>query len=209
VDYAFTPREALGSEHRIALTLLWDLRAKSKEKDLVGYLGPEAATTPTPEPTPQPTPSHFTAVRTTGNGAALDALLASTPSPSPTPQGSPTPVVEEKRAPAHGILGALARLFSFGSGSSTPTEGGEPAEKSPGLLQGVFKFLGFGSSAPVEAPESPDRAKEDAVSGEATPVPQPTPTALPLQRLKGDSVALPPTPVPTPIADKVKGWMNY
>jgi hypothetical protein len=209
IDYAFTPREALGNEHRIALTLLWDLRAKSKEKDLVGYLGPEAAITPTPEPTQAPT--HYFPVHSgAGTGAALDALLASTPSPSPTPQGSPTPVVEEKKPPSHGILGALARLFSFG-GSSTPSEGGDASEKPTGLLQGVFHFLGFGSSAPAEAPDSPDRAKEDAVVGDATPVPTPaaTPTPLPMQRLKGDSSSLQPTPVPTPMADKVKGWMNY
>ena len=198
LDYAFTPREALGNQHRIALTLLWDLRAKSQEKDLAGYLGPEAAATPQPTPTPVKAPALMP-----GAGAALDALLAATP--SPTPVLAPTPVVEEKHAPSGGILGALAKLFSFGS---APSESGEAGEKPAGILGNVFKFLGFGSSAPTEAPESPQRGQEDAVAN-GTPVPLATPTPLVEQRLKGDSVALPPTPVPTPIADKVKGWMKF
>jgi hypothetical protein len=207
VDYAFTPREALGNQHRIALTLLWDLRAKKKEEELAGYTGPEIAATPTPTPVPTLPPVHYAPLHPSGAGAALDALLAATA--VPTPQQSPTPVVAEKKPPAHGILGALARLFSFGS--TAPSEASDANEKPTGLLQGVFRFLGFGASAPAEAPESPTRAQEDAVSGDATAVPTPAPTAtpLPMQRLKGDSSALEPTPAPTPMADKVKGWMNY
>ncbi len=171
IDYAFTPREALGNEHRIALTLLWDLRAKSKEKDLVGYLGPEAAVTPTPEPTEAPI--HYAPVHGgAGSGASLDALLASTPSPSPTPQGSPTPVVEEKKPPSHGILGALARLFSFG-GSSAPSEGGAAGEKPTGLLQNASSTssalaVPHPSKRPIR-PTAPRRMP--CVGGQATPVP--------------------------------------
>jgi hypothetical protein len=203
-DYAFTPKEALGSQHRVALTLLWDLRAKSKEKDLAGYLGPDAVVlTPTPVAA---TAKGYTPSREGNAGASLDALLASTP--SPTPNLSPTPVVEEKK-PSRGILGALARLFSFG-GSSAPSEGGEAGEKPAGLLQGIFHFLGLGSNTPAEAPDTLP-GEEDSVAGEQSPgaTPQVTPTAMPMQRLKGDSISIPPTPVPTPIADKVKGWMKY
>ena len=202
LDYAYTPREALGTQHRIALTLLWDLRAKNKAQDLATYTANDEATTPSPTATPA-VKKYRNAFGSANAGAALDALLAATPSPTPEPNLLPTPVIEAKR-PGGGILGSLARLFNF---SGAPSEGGDAGEKPKGLLQSVFRFLGMGANSPTEAPEMPGPNNEDAIGNQVSP--KPTPTALPMQRLKGDSQALPKTPEPVAPADKAKSWLKF
>lgn len=179
LDYAFAPKEALGSQHRVALTLFWDLRAKSKAADLDGYLGPKLASVATPVPTPTHEPFKYAPLRKDSAGAALDALLAATP--SPTPQVSPTPVVDEKTKRTGGILGALSRFFSFSKAAETD---GEDGDKPKGLLRGVFDFLGLKGAQPEAS------ADDEPLPVEAAPTegPTPGPTPLPMQRLKGDTV---------------------
>jgi hypothetical protein len=210
LDYAWTPRGDLGSQHRIALNLLWDLRARARRQALDEEAGPsQGVDVLKPEPTAVLTPERGSKGFVENNaGARLDALLASG---APTPVPTPTPVVQEQAPPARGILGFFASLFT-GKGKTEGQENGEK-EESHSLLQGLFHFMGLGGNeaAPVTtAPESPERANEDSFD-QGTPGPsvQPTPTALPMQKLKGDSSAVQPTPTPQPMKQKVKEMIKF
>lgn len=203
LDYAWTPHGDLGSQHRVALTLLWDLRARARSQALEQSLGPVSAK-PDLQVAPAPGPkakgymeSHV--------GERLDDLLNATP--EPTPMTTPLPTVAVSKPPAKGILGFFARLF--GAAPKAEETGPAPVDEHPGILRSVFHFLGFGGGAPAPLADSPERANQDSFVGEGTPIPTAATTPLPIQRLKGDAGTIEPTPTAVPVKEKVKDWMKF
>lgn len=206
LDYAWTPHGDLGSQHRIALTLLWDLRARARTEALDAEMGVSHGVDVL-RPAPVATPTTSKGFVESNLGAKLDAMLAAGATPSPTPV--PTPAVQEQRAPARGLLGFFASLFT--GRPKTAEEENKPEEKHGGLLQGLFNFMGLGgheAETPAAAPDSPERAKEDSFdTSNGGPTPVPTPTAMPLQRLKGDDIQ--PTPTPQSMKQKAKEMIKF
>ncbi len=196
MDYAWSSQDALGSAHRVSLTLLWDQRAKEEDKAITAYLGDSAPSNPIIAATPTP---GFHVSKNRSVAGELEALLAV--SPTPHPNLTPTPVVGSNDRP-QGILGAIAGLFSWGKRDPASTEP-EIKKEPKSLLKSVFNFFGIQSNAPNSVSDSPDRTKED--SFQTAPTPAPTPN--PMQLLKGDS-APQPSPQPTPMLEKVKNWIK-
>jgi hypothetical protein len=207
LDYAWTPRGDLGSQHRVALNLLWDLRARARRQALEEEVGPsQGVDILRPAPTPEAASDGRKAFQESNLGSRLDAMLAESTQPTPVP--TPLPVVEEQKAPAKGLLGFFANLFTGKAKDSE--EEPKDQEESGGLLKGLFNFMGLGGSeaqAPITAPDSPERAQEDSFGDGSVPTPVPTATPRPIQRLKGDDIR--PTPTPQPVKERVKEMIKF